>query len=78
MPRPRRWLGFKKKRFFDADSISSIDLYWNMLSGDVLYYDLVLKTASGKKVPLVTRLRGKPESRWLMEQMRRELFPPLT
>lgn len=72
------WLGFKKRRFFDVDNISSIDLYWNMLSGDVLYYDLVLKTTSGKKVPLVQPLRGKPESRWLMEQMRLELFPPIT
>lgn len=71
------WLAFKRRRSFDANDISSVDLYWNTLTDDVLYYDLVLKTASGTKVSLTT-LKGKPESRWIMEQMRRELFPPLT
>jgi len=63
-------LGIGRTRSVATDQIAEIDLKIRMQMGKRPYYDIIVRTRSGKRIPAGRVIRDKAEADWLVERIR--------
>jgi hypothetical protein len=67
------WLFFRQTRRVPMAEVADFQVKIGMTSGQQAYYNIELVTRAGKRITLAGSIKSKPETEWLVGEMKKAL-----